>query len=40
MVVIKEVQSKKDLKKFAKFPIELYNNNPYFCPGLIQDEID
>ncbi len=40
MIVIKEVQNKKDLKKFVKFPIELYKNNPYFVPGLIQDEID
>ena len=40
MITIKEVQNKKDLKRFVKFPIDLYKNNPYFVPGLIQDEID
>ena len=40
MVVVKEVLSKKDLKKFVKFPIKLYKGNPYFVSGLIQDEID
>ena len=38
-VVIKEVTSKKELKKFVKFNIELYKGNPYHVPGLIEEEI-
>lgn len=38
-VVIKEVTSKKELKKFVKFNIELYKNNPYQIPGLIEEEM-
>ena len=40
MVVIKEVKTKKDLKKFVKFPLKLYRNNPAFVPVLISDEIN
>lgn len=38
-VVIKEVTSKKELKKFVKFNIELYKGNPYHVPGLIEEEM-
>lgn len=38
-VIIKEVTSKKELKKFVKFSIELYKDNPYYVPGLISDEM-
>lgn len=38
-VVIKEVTSKKELKKFVKFNIELYKDNPYQVPGLIEEEM-
>ena len=38
-VEIKEVTSKKELKKFVKFNIELYKNNPYHVPGLIDEEM-
>ena len=38
-VVIKEVTSKKELKKFVKFAIELYKDNPYYVPGLIDEEM-
>lgn len=38
-VVIKEVTSKKELKKFVKFNIELYKDNPYQIPGLIEEEM-
>ena len=31
-VVIKEVTSKKELKKFVKFNIDLYKDNPYRIP--------
>lgn len=38
-VVIKEVTSKKELKKFVKFNIDLYKGNPYHVPGLIEEEM-
>lgn len=38
-IQIFEVKSKKDLKKFIKFPINLYKNNENFVPPLLMDEI-
>ena len=39
MVVIKEVKTKKDLKKFVEFPNILYKDNPYYCPPMYGDEL-
>lgn len=38
-VIIREVTSKKELKQFVKFNIELYKGNPYHVPGLIEEEM-
>jgi GNAT superfamily N-acetyltransferase len=38
-VKIKEVTSKKELKQFVKFNIELYKGNPYHVPGLVDEEL-
>lgn len=38
-VIIKEVTGKKELKQFVKFNIELYKDNPYHVPGLIEEEM-
>ena len=35
-----ELKTVKELKKFVRFPFELYKNNPYWCPPLIHSEID
>lgn len=40
MVEIREVVTKKDLKKFVKFPHILYKDNKYYVPDLIADEMD
>ena len=40
MVTIKEVQTKKDIKEFIEFPLNLYKGNPYFVPPLYGDEKD
>lgn len=32
--------TKSDLRKYVKFGIDLYNENPYFVPPLIFDEVD
>lgn len=38
-IVVKEVTDKKELKKFVKFNIDLYKDNPYHIPGLIEEEM-
>ncbi len=38
MVEILEVKTKKDIKEFIDFPLNLYKNNPYFVPPLYDDE--
>ncbi|MBQ6922205.1 MAG: hypothetical protein IJQ66_03860 [Clostridia bacterium] len=40
MIEIKEVKTKNDLKKFAKYPVKLYKNCPYYVPSLRSDEIN
>ena len=39
-VIIKEVNSKKYLKKWVSFPNKLYKNNKYYVPFLFNDEMD
>ena len=39
MIEIKEVKTKRDLKKFAKYPVELYKDCPYYVPSLYGDEL-
>lgn len=38
MVEIREVLTRKELKKFILFPFKLYKNDPNWVPPLIQDE--
>lgn len=37
---IREIKSKKDLKKFISFPYGLYKNHKYYIPPLRMDEMD
>ena len=37
-VQLKQVLTKKDLRKFVEFPNRLYKGNPYFVPKLYMDE--
>ena len=37
---IVEINSKSDIKKFAKFPLKLYKGNEYYVPPLLMDEIN
>ncbi len=39
MIIIKEVFSKSELKKFVTFPFSLYKDNPYWIPPIINDEL-
>ena len=38
-VEIKEVKTKKELRQFVKFNLELYKGNPYHVPTLVLDEM-
>lgn len=40
MITIKEVCSKKDLEAFIKFPFKLYENNKYWVPPIISQEME
>lgn len=39
-VQIIQIKSRKELKRFAEFPNQLYHKNPYFVPQLISDVVD
>ena len=39
MVEVKEVTNRRDLKKFIKFKLKLYENNPYSVPEVIADDL-
>jgi hypothetical protein len=40
MVTLKEAVSKSELKKFVKFPFQLYKHSPYWVPPIINDEME
>ncbi len=39
-IVLKEVATLRDLRKFVKFSYRLYKNHPYWVPPLIKDEMN
>ena len=39
MIVVKEVKTKKDRKKFVNLPLKMYKSNTYFVPPLYSDEM-
>lgn len=39
MIEVKEVKGSRDIRRFVKFPLDLYKGNKYFVPQLYQDEI-
>lgn len=39
-VIITEVKTKKDLRRFVKFPMNLYKGSPYYVPNLYFDEMN
>ena len=40
MITVKEIQSKKELKKFVKFPFKLYKDSKYWVPPIIKQELE
>ena len=39
-IEIKEVKTKRELRRFVQFGIDLYKGNNYFCPPIILDEMN
>ena len=39
-IVVKEVKSKRELRRFVQFGIDLYEGNPYYCPPIFFDEMN
>lgn len=39
-IEIKEVKTRRQLRKFVNFPEKLYKNNPYYVPPLVFDQMD
>ena len=39
-VIISEVKTRKELKQFVQFGIDIFEGNEYFCPPLIFDELN
>ena len=39
-ITIKRITENKDYVAFVKFPFELYNNNPYWVPPIINEEVE
>jgi len=40
MITLREVHTKKDLKKFVRFPFSLYKESKYWVPPIIKDELE
>ncbi|CAM3801941.1 GTP cyclohydrolase [Flavobacterium branchiophilum] len=40
MITIVEALSKKEMTDYVKFPFKLYQNNPYWVPPIIADELE
>ena len=40
MITVKQISSKKELKKFVTFPFQLYKDCKYWVPPLIKDELE
>lgn len=40
MITLQEMISKKEMKQFVMFPFELYKNNAYWVPPIINDELE
>ena len=39
-ITIREINSKRDIRKFVQFGIDLYKGNPYYCPPIFFDEVN
>ncbi len=39
-ITVKEVTTRRELRRFVKFGIDLYKDNPYYCPPIVLDEMN
>ena len=39
MIEVRKIESKKDIKKFVQFQMDLYKDNKFFVPPIIKDEL-
>lgn len=39
MITVKEIYTKKEIKEFVKFPFQIFKNNPYWIPPIINEEV-
>ena len=39
-IIIKEVLTQQDRRRFVDFPNQLYKNNPNYVPGFFDDDVD
>ena len=40
VITIKEVKSRRELRRFVQFGIDLYKDNPYYCPPIFFNEMN
>ena len=40
MIEVKEVKTKRDMKRFATYPTKLYKDCEYYVPSLLSDELN
>jgi len=40
MILVKEIQNKKELSQFVKFPFELYKDSKFWVPPIIKQELE
>ena len=39
-IIVREVTTKRELKRFVQFGIDLYKGNSYYCPPIFFDEVN
>lgn len=40
MIEIREIESRRELVDFVRFPFQLYNGNPYWVPPIVKEELE
>ena len=40
MIEIREIESRRELVDFVRFPFQLYKGNPYWVPPIVKEELE
>ncbi len=40
MIEIREIESRRELVDFIRFPFQLYKGNPYWVPPIVKEELE